>query len=83
MTKLYKEGQKVTALEQICENAQTGDGDPNAVFPDDKYIHAEKGETGTVEGVDPGLGNVPTVRFDRTKTATVVYDYEVELLEDE
>lgn len=40
------------------------------------HIHALPGELGTVIHVEPGFW--PTVRFDRTRTATAVFDVEVE-----
>lgn len=60
-------GTRVVATKQITEGGNAGD--PNAVFPDAAYIHAEKDEPGTVEHVD-GDGE-PTIRFDRTGTATI------------
>lgn len=43
--------------------------------PDDTWVHAERGDTGTVEYVD-GEGYA-TVRFDRTGSATVVGHHEI------
>jgi hypothetical protein len=61
-------GQKVMATRRIVEGDVAGD--ESAKFPDRAYIHAEDGDTGVVEHID-GDGE-PTVRFDRTGTATVV-----------
>jgi len=40
------------------------------------HVHAEVGELGTC--VHAQEGYLPTVRFDRTKTATIVFEMEVE-----
>lgn len=45
--------------------------------PDPGLIHAEAGEEGMVVHTEPGCW--PTVRFTRTKTATMVTDQEVKL----
>lgn len=58
------EGQRVKALIQIVED------------PD--WVHAEPGDTGVVVFTEPGY--YPTVRFDRTDTATIVFPHEVEVL---
>jgi hypothetical protein len=71
----YEVGLKVRALRQITEDG-TVPGDPTAEFPRGRYIHAEEGDVGTVEGVDD---NTPTVRFERTGTATIVGEDEVTL----
>lgn len=42
-------------------------------------VHAEPGEEGVVVHVEKGYW--PTVRFDRTRTASCVTDFEVEALE--
>jgi len=39
---------------------------------DPGFVHAEEGDYGKVEHIDGGLGNVPTVRFFNTGTATIV-----------
>ncbi len=44
-----------------------------------KHTHAEPDETGVCVHVQKGY--FPTVRFDRTKTATIVFPEEVEKLE--
>jgi hypothetical protein len=68
-------GQKVTATRQITEAGGDTVGNEHAkVFAPD-YIHANKGESGTIEHID-GDG-MPTVRFDRTGTATVVGSDEI------
>lgn len=64
----YKEGTRVKALKNITESGKTP-GCKDAIFLEEDYIHALKGEMGTVEGVDD---NTPTVRFDKTGTATIV-----------
>ena len=46
-------------------------------FPHPLYIHALKGHIGKVIGIDDGQ---PTVRFNKTGTATVVSLKEVRLL---
>lgn len=72
----FEPGLRVRALRQITEDG-TVPGDPTAEFPKGRYIHAEEGDVGTVEGVDD---NTPTVRFDRTGTATIVGEDEVALV---
>ncbi len=57
----------VTATDTVTESG--GAGLPAAQFPAPAYIHANPGEAGEVVGVDDG---VPTVRFFRTGTATIV-----------
>tara|TARA_R100000152_G_C6646971_1_gene89732 strand:- start:234 stop:473 length:240 start_codon:yes stop_codon:yes gene_type:complete len=75
------EGKKVVARVQITEGGGPSN-DPSAAFPDYDYIHAEKGELGTVENIDDCNGEMlPTVRFDRTGTATLVNWDEVKIIE--
>lgn len=45
-------------------------GDTGAKFPHPSYIHAMEGDPGVVERVDED--GLPTVRFDRTGTSTLV-----------
>lgn len=66
-------GTKVKATKQITESGT--EGDPAAVFPAGAYIHAEKGDVGEVVYVENGN---PTVRFERTGTATLVFNSEIE-----
>jgi len=71
----YEVGTRVRARCVITEGG--GDTIPvySAKFPTRSYVHARKGSPGTVMGIDDG---VPTVRFDTTRTATVVGPHEVE-----
>ena len=60
-----------------CRKVCTCTVDPTAKFPDYNYIHAEKGDIGIVEYIDSStIVNVgvalPTVRFEKTGTATMV-----------
>jgi len=60
-----------------CRKVCTCTVDPTAKFPDYNYIHAEKGDIGIVEYIDSStIANVgvalPTVRFEKTGTATMV-----------
>lgn len=66
-------GSRVVATCQITEGG--GSGDSNAKFPEPTYIHAEKNDRGTVETIDDGCY---TVRFDRTGTATIVGETEID-----
>lgn len=66
-------GQRVVATKQIVEGIAPGN--PDAKFPAHDYIHAEKRDEGVVEHVDSD--GTPTVRFARTRTATIVGHYEV------
>ena len=73
----FEEGTRVRAKRVITEGG--GDTLPDESLPfgkDNKgYVHAREGEMGTVVGVDV---DQPTVRFDRTRTATIVNEDEVE-----
>lgn len=85
-----REGTRVRALTRIVENDQ--EPDPNAEPCRPGWVHAEEGDIGEVVHVEPlanlcpgeddveGLG--VTVGFERTGTATLVLDGEVEPLED-
>ena len=64
----WKIGQRVWATGTVTEGGATADR--SAKFPDAGYIHAEAGDEGTVEYVD--VDGYATVRFDRTRTATIV-----------
>lgn len=68
MKQKYEVGMIVKATEVIIENMKN---DPN-------YVHARKGEKGEIVYIDND--GHPTVRFLRTKTATVVADSEIEIL---
>jgi hypothetical protein len=73
----YNVEDRVKATGTITENGNLP-GDPNAAFPAGEYIHALAGDEGTVVYVDvDGEVDVPTVRFDRTGTATIVSDSEI------
>jgi len=75
---LWAEGTRVRAVSQITEGGETP-GDRAAEFPARGYIHAEPGEVGVIEHVEEAT-NAPTVRFERTGTATVVGPQEVEVV---
>jgi hypothetical protein len=66
---------KVRAACRIVEDG-TKQGKKGLPFPNPEYIHAEEGDEGVVEYVS-GAG-IPTVRFNRTGTATVVAPEEVD-----
>ena len=67
---MYTEGQRVEAVKRITEGG--GKGHEDAKFPSPKYIHAEKGDFGSIERVmSDSDGTVLTVRFDKG-TATDV-----------
>lgn len=66
-------GTRVKAGKQITEGGV--DGDESAKFPAPNYIHAKPGDLGTVESIDND--GDPTVRFDRTRTATIVGRHEI------
>lgn len=72
-----KEGMVVKAKTIITEAGGDTVGDHNAVFPNDNYIHADKDELGVVEFIEEDSG-VPTVRWNRTGTATIVVEEEIE-----
>ncbi len=75
---MYQIGQRVVALKEITESGD-GPGSKTAVFSEDNYIHAVKGDVGEIISVDlVGRKVLPTVRFDRTGTATLVFPDEVE-----
>lgn len=74
MTRFY-EGQFVRATHTITEGGTGYQGRDAASFPQPEYIHARAGDIGRVELIDD---DTPTVRFERTGTATVVGDLEIE-----
>lgn len=74
----WREGQRVRATRTVTESG--GQGREKSKFPKPSYIHARKGELGTIVGVDAGLDDAITVAFDRTGTATIVGDTEIEVV---
>lgn len=74
----FIEGQRVRAVGVITESGKEPDRTAKDLH-NPGWVHAEAGELGTVELVDAGNGNIATVRFDRTGTATIVLDKEIEL----
>lgn len=81
---MWDVGQRVRATRIVTEGGRGYPGDPGVKMNDPypcnlHYIHALAGELGVVEFVDEH-GN-PDVRFDRTGTATIVGDDEIELVE--
>lgn len=92
----YERGVRVRALRVITESGDDSAPDRTATRFDSNpnYVHAEIGELGTVvetdypeQVTDPETGEVterdtvPTVAFDRTGTATIVREDEIELVE--
>jgi hypothetical protein len=91
----YVRGARVRALKVVTEGGgNTPDRTLTRLDPGPNYVHAEIGELGTVvetdypqEIADQDTGEVsfvdtiPTVRFDRTGTATIVREDEIELVE--
>lgn len=73
MPKQWIAGERVKAVVQITESGETP-GNVNAKPLDADWIHA--GDSGTVEHWHEGVW--PTVRFDRTGTASCVMDKEIE-----
>ena len=67
-------GDRVRALKQIMEGGAVGN--PDATFPQPGYIHAERGDKGTVGHVE--INDAYTVIFDHTGTATVVLRCEID-----
>lgn len=76
----YTEGMRVKARAVITEGGGNTEPDFKAktfvgVLG---YVHADVGDTGTVEYVDDD--DCPTVRFDKKGTATIVGDHEIEIV---
>ena len=76
-------GDKVVAKEVITEGG-SNTPDPKARYPDYDYIHAEKGDVGIVEYIDDSTIDhfgvaLPTVRFEKTGTATIVHLDEIKV----
>lgn len=77
----YSVGMRVRAIASIIEGE-----DGSGIAPDlaayapgiSGYVYAKPGDDGTIEYVDSD--GVPTVRFDRTGTATIVGDHEIAIL---
>lgn len=67
-------GEPVIAVDVITECGNEG-VDPDAGPCEPGWLHAEPGDRGWVEYVD--ASGYPTVRFERTRTATVVFPFEV------
>lgn len=66
---MYEVGQNVLAAKTITEDGDS-EGSQEAEYPAGNYIHAVVGDQGEVLHLnDEGL---PTVRFERTDTATIV-----------
>jgi len=68
----------VKATKVITEGGGDTDPDPKlGPIEGPGYIHALEDDIGVVVGNDATLGNVPTVRFYRTGTATIVGEDEI------
>jgi len=76
----YAVGTRVVALCQIVEDGSSP-GNPESRPLEGDFIHAEPGEEGVVEDVDSERG-IPSVRFNRTGTATIVSDSEIKEVEE-
>jgi hypothetical protein len=68
----------IEATRQITEGGNIK-GRIDVSFPDPAYIHAEKGETGRVIHITKA--GMPTIRFERTGSITIVGKTEVKKLE--
>lgn len=92
----FVRGARVRALRVVTEGGDDSSPDRTAtrLHGNPNYVHAEIGELGTVvetdrpqEIIDQDTGEVtkrdtvPTVAFDRTGTATIVREDEIELVE--
>lgn len=71
----YEVDDLVVARHEVTERGIGTVGDPDAEFPDPAYIHAVEGDRGTVVHIN--CDGYPTVRFERTGTATIVHPDEV------
>jgi len=79
----YKVGMPVVALRDVTESGHEDLANHEISPPDTSkgesfdpaYVHGAKGERGVIVGVD--YGGEPTVRFERTGTATLVSHAEV------
>ena len=69
MNDMYEVGQTVLAMATITEDGDS-EGSPEAEYPAGNYIHAVVGDSG--EGLHLNDDGLPTVRFERTGTATIV-----------
>jgi hypothetical protein len=74
----YKVGQRIRALKTVTEGGWDCPGDIGAKFPSPNYIHAQKGDLGCIEYVDQD--GMPTAKFCRTETSTIVADEEIEVI---
>lgn len=74
MTK-FNVGDKVRATQVITESGSM-EYDLAAKMPNPKYVHAIGGDMGVVVHVDKVSG-LPTVKFDRKRTATLVIEEEI------
>jgi len=70
-------GTKVVAVTMITEGGPSTPGNPAATdMLDSGWIHAQAGEKGVIESLNDD--RAPTVRFDRTGTATILDWCEIE-----
>ena len=65
----YKVGQNVLAAKIITEDGDS-EGSQKAKYPAGNYIHAVMGDQGEI--IHLNKAGLPTVRFERTDTATIV-----------
>ena len=72
-----KLGQRVRARRRIVENDERASEKARPCEPG--WVHAERGDEGKIVYIDEEQG-LPTVRFDRTRTATMVFLKEIALL---
>jgi hypothetical protein len=72
-----KVGQRVRARRRIIESDCRAD--TKARRCEDGWVHAERGDEGEIIFVSEE-DNLPTVRFHRTGTATLVFPKEISLL---
>lgn len=77
----YKLGMRVKSIDIITEggDGEAPDFDAKTFVGNPGFVHAEPGDMGTVEYVDDD--GCPTIRFDKTGTATIVGDYEIEVVQ--
>jgi hypothetical protein len=74
----YEVGQRIRARRRITEGGWDCPGKPGVKFPDENYIHAEPNDLGCIKYVDPN--GMPSAKFCRTQTETIVSDEEIEVL---
>jgi hypothetical protein len=77
---LLRKGTRVRATRRIVENDT--EPDKTASPCEGGWVHALPGDVGTVEDETVTVDGLefPTVRFDRTRTATAVFLYEIEVI---